>query len=359
MVDIHVRRALPPAQSALPILSRIARELIGSKPTSAEAKTSSFLQVPPMIPTSPEQPQVTPPQQGVGNDATAPCLVPVRYQDQQYPSTIPVAMTEVSATFDSQVHSLHGPYSLHTEFAGKRIKFSSPHLEGLDALLNSHHKGVAELWTSVAWAEQFAQFIRRAVGTSEAPTVIEVHPPFMAKDQTLDTFLDRYTVFERIILAAYPNCRIVMENRKGSKLSRKFLISDLESLLALGQALEGRNLRLGIALDLPALFTAELGGRHMVGMEGVELVRRLAPIAGRIETLHLWGRGPGGGAHFGDLDGVFAPETDAKRACLQALHELLLNGSKRFLVVEVSKHFGWIDSILWDLEQAGFRFSQM
>lgn len=361
MVHIHVLDDPYPAQSAATILSQIAMALVASSQRCPEVEPPPRLSDPPMNWTSSDQPQEnTLSQHAPENGTCPPCLIPVRYHDQQYPPHIAAPLIEVPANFEStQVPPVHGPYSLHTEYASTQVDLSLPRLEGFEVLRNSHRRGVPELWTSEAWAEEFAQFVIRLAEPSEPPTIIEVHPPFKVNVGTLPQFLEWYAPFERAILDKYPNCRIVVENRRGNKLSRRFVVSDLASLLTLGLALDDRNLRLGIALDLPALFTAEYGGKTAVGMEGAELVKKLRPIAKHIETIHLWGRGPNGGAHFGTLDNLFDPRTDAKRACLHALSHLLSDGLKRFLVVEVAKGGGRLESILFDLEQAGFTFGQI
>ena len=167
----------------------------------------------------------------------------------------------------------------------------------------------------------------------------------------IDTFLESYEVFEEAILALYPGCRIVLENRAGTKHTSKFLMSDSDSILAMGQALQQTRLKLGIALDVPQMFTAAFGTRHLVGLDGVPLIERLMPIQDRIHTLHLWGRGEGGGAHGGGLEGVFV-NTGGKKACLKALRNLISDGDSRYLVLEVRRAAD-VAGIIQDLEEAG------
>jgi hypothetical protein len=83
----------------------------------------------------------------------------------------------------------------------------------------------------------------------------------------------------------------------------------------------------------------------------VPLIERLMPIRDRIHTIHLWGRGAGGGAHGGGLEGVFL-NTDAKQACLQALRKLICDGDSRYLVLEVRRAAD-VAGIIQDLEGAG------
>lgn len=280
-------------------------------------------------------------------------LQPLRYQRQIFPDGRTPLIAEVPAHFDVTSLKVQGAYSLHTDPANKERKLSSPLLEGLDAIKEAHHRGVPLLWTNRGWARQFDEFIFRLVDGREAPTVIEVHPAFRGSGLALDDFLDNYAEFESRASERYSECRFVLENRSGSKLTRGFMVEDADSILALGQALKKRSLKLGIALDLAQMFTAEYGSKHPVGMEGVSLLERLDPIREQISTLHLWGRGPSGGAHSGGLDTLF-DAAQAKEACLVALNRMLDDGRPRSLVVEVSRA-GDLVSVLNDLSQAGFQ----
>lgn len=277
----------------------------------------------------------------------------LRYRNQVLPDgTIP-SISEIPAHFDVRGLKVNGAYSLHSEYSSKSRAFDSPLLEGLETIKASQRRGVPELWASKAWAMEFAEFVFRLVGESEPPTIIEIHPPFESSMSTMEDFLDVYEVFEAAILARFPECQIVIENRSGTKHPHTFLLSDAESILALGRALVTRSLRLGIALDVPQMYTQERGSKHLVGMEDVGLLERLAPIPAQIHTLHLWGRGASGGAHSGGLDGLFAPGTGAKQACLSMLKRMLQDGLRRHLVLEVTRNEDLV-TILDDLAGAGF-----
>jgi len=277
----------------------------------------------------------------------------LRYRNQVLPDgTIP-SIAETPAHLDVRALKVHGPYSLHTEYSSKSRAVNSPLLDGLETIKASQRRGVPELWTSRTWAEEFSEFIFRLVGESEPPTIIEIHPPFVSSLSTLEAFLDVYEVFETAILARFPDCRIVIENRSGTKHPHRFLLSDAESILALGRALATRSLRLGIAFDVPQMYTQERGSKHLLGIEDVSLLERLAPIGSQIHTLHLWGRGDSGGAHSGGLDGLFSSGTGAKEACLSVLKRMFEGGRRRHLVLEVTRQEDLI-SILEDLGKAGF-----
>lgn len=287
------------------------------------------------------------------HDSEKAVLSLLRYRNQVLPDgTIP-PIAEIPAHFDVRWLKVTGAYSLHSEYSSKSRAFDSPLLEGLEVIKASQRRGVPELWTSKAWAEEFAEFIFRLVGSAEAPSTIEIHPPFVSSMPSVEAFLEVYEVFETAILARFPDCRIVVENRSGTKHPHPFLLSGADSILALGRALASRSLGLGIALDVPQMFTQEFGSKHLVGMEDVSLMERLVAIREQIHTLHFWGRGEGGGAHSGGLDGLFAPSTGAKEGCLSMLKRMLQDGRRRHLVLEVTRQEDLV-SILEDLAEAGF-----
>jgi hypothetical protein len=309
------------------------------------ANTNKHQQTDPMF-----QSEDNPPLQG--SDGQRPSrLVLLRYGHQTFPDGVIPRMVEVPAHLDIQRIIASGDYSLHTEYASKPRKFDSPLLDGLDTLQASHRKLVPELWTSLKWAQEFAVLMTRLVGENPSPGQIEIHPPFFSASTTIDDFLARYEAFEGAIHALYEGCGIVIENRAGTKHPSPFIMSDSDSILAMGKALQQSPLKLGIALDVTQMFTANFGSKHLVGHEGVSLIERLRPIRERIHTIHLWGRGAGGGAHGGGLDGVFV-DKDSKQACLQALRDLISDGELRHLVIEV-RRAGDVAAILQDLEQVG------
>lgn len=287
-------------------------------------------------------------------DGEAPArLIPLRYGNQTYPSLIQPYLAEVPAHFDVKALKPCGADSLHTEYSSKPRRLDSPLLDGLDVIKQSHRKGVPALWTSEAWATQFAEFIHRLVGTNPPPSLIEIHPPFLGPDVSVDSFLSIYEVFESAILERYPNCHLMIENRSGTKDPRPFLLSTADSILQLGQALQARHLRLGLALDLAQMFTQQWGTKHLVGCNGLDLLQTLQPISDRIHSLHIWGRGAGGGAHGGNLEGLFNGSTCAKVDCLGLLRKMFSDGRPRYLVLEVRKA-EHVQAILEDLREAGF-----
>lgn len=286
----------------------------------------------------------------------APLLIPVRYGRLSYPDGIRPVLQEVPAHFDIAGLDVAGPYSLHTEYSAGDREMDSPALMGLDTIRSSVRRGLPLLWQSVEWAREFAAFVVALVGANPAPTVIEVHPPFRSSCPTNDAFLDRYEVFEGAILAAFPEAEIVIENRHGSRNGGRFLVSTAEDLVALGEEIAIRGLRLGIALDVPQVMNADLGRPPYRYGDLSDLVGRLRPVSQGIETIHLWGR-KGISAHVGDLDDLVGGDAEVKAELLSALHDLLADGRPRYLVPEVNSSEAHLHAIVRDLVEAGFEFT--
>lgn len=115
-------------------------------------------------------------------------------------------------------------YSLHTEYSFTKRKLDSALIERYPALKESY-KNVPRLWFSEEWAEEFAEFIFDLTDGHPDPEVIEIHPPFRDYCLDFDTFLDRYTVFEDIVLDNFPDTIITMENRAGAQYPTTFLMT--------------------------------------------------------------------------------------------------------------------------------------
>lgn len=281
-------------------------------------------------------------------------LIPVRYGRLTYPPGLVPTLCEVPSHFDIRKLRIVGPYSLHTDASNKARRFDHPALVGLSTIVLSQRRGTPNLWTSREWAVEFAEFLFRITSQFEAPTIIEVHPPYREVVPTMAAFLNIYEAFEDSILGRFPDCRLVVENRTGTRPPREFLLSTAADLLDLGEALDRRSLNLKIALDVPQLFTVHLGSANSPGMKGAGLVDSLHPIRHLIHSLHIWGRKPGGKAHFGTLDDLFGGDQVAKDACLASLRDLLADGCPRYLVPEVNGKSEDLWSILADLQSAGF-----
>ena len=181
----------------------------------------------------------------------------VQYNGTSYPDGYSTHICEVAGHLDKDSIETTGPYSLHTEYSYGKRKFKSKRIAKFPILIESHKDGVPQLWKSVDWAMEFADFIISLTEFHDPPTVIEIHPPF--NDYcTLSDFALRFRAFEKRIHDTYPDVIIVLENRAGAVYrGGKFLVSKAKDIVALCKMIEEQNLQLGIVLDFPQLLTAE------------------------------------------------------------------------------------------------------
>ncbi len=288
-------------------------------------------------------------------------FIPIRYHGRCYPSGIEAQISEVAGHFDKESIEVASVYSLHTEYSYGRRRLSSSLLDRFPTIRTSNNRGVPRLWVNDLWVEEFCNFIVAIVGTNSPPKIIEIHPPFDDYCSSVRDFLGHYGIFESLILSLYPSVQVLIENRCGSTYSGgKFLISTYEDLEVLCQEIETRNLKLGIALDIPQLFTAMGGVERLTETSMQEALSRLAPYRHHIKGIHIWGKRDTEKrkrvAHIGNLDTYFGGDTDSKHCFLSHLHELLDDDVPRFFVPEVNSNDEDLASIVVDLVGAGFVF---
>lgn len=203
-------------------------------------------------------------------------------------------------------------------------------------------------------------FIVRLTRKLPQPKVIEIHPPFDDYTEDVEEFVQRYKVFESIILTKLPNTEIHIENRCGSIYSGgKFAISTLPHLIKLCDTIERDGLVLRIALDIPQLYTAHNAFRNG-GVAITGLLDEVRQIRGFIAGVHLWGKGVSATgrkvAHYGDLNTYFSDDQTSKQEFLNAFHRLFDDSKCRNLVLEVNSGNADLISIIDDLESVGIRF---
>lgn len=286
--------------------------------------------------------------------ATAPvALVPVRYGALRYPLGIEPAIDEVPGHFDRPAHCGSRPFSLHTEYSAGPRTWSSPLLQDLDEIKRSQRSGIAELWKSPSWSEQFAEFLARMCG-GFAPTVIEVHPPFLRYCASNHQFLEVFGEFRCRVRELFPNAAVVIENRTGSRYPGKFLLRTSEDLVSLGMLVRTTGIDLGFAIDIPQLFMAEVGRAPPSIAEVNRVLDSVRAVADLVKTVHIWGRR--GAAHVGTLDDLFGGNREAKSAMLSGLREILSVGPPRYFVPEVNSGHGDLESIVRDFLAEGFSF---
>jgi len=291
-----------------------------------------------------------------------PTLIPVQYGRLKYPGTIEPELVEVPGHFDKDTlpYGLTR-YSLHTEYSAGPRHLTSALLRRFDCLIKSNHRNVPMLWTSEEWAVQFAHFIIALVGNQRPPEIVEVHPPFEQSCPSMERFLELYRKFEEVLREKFPDARIVVENRCGGRgLPGKFLVSTVADTLDLARAIAEQQSTLTIVLDVPQVFTAERLDAVTASAEEIRtLMSRLRPAMPVVTGLHLWGSTLRGGSHSADLNEHFGYRQDVKSSFVRDLSSLLDDDRERYFVPEInSGRRDVLESIVRDLIQGGFRFSQ-
>lgn len=279
----------------------------------------------------------------------------IGYNKLKYPDEYEIEMREVAAHLDKTFIEDVEKYSLHTEYSYGQRNLDSPLLEKYPTLKNSHKRNVPQLWKSKQWAEEFASFIIDLTKDRNEPSIIEIHPPF--KDYcTLDEFIDRYSIFERIIHDVYKDVAIVIENRAGTVYSGKqFLISTTDEIVSLCKRIKADNIKLGVVFDVPQLITAEELDTEIFNIEKyLSCTNRIKEHRDVIKGIHIWGkkRGKSGRwvSHSGTLDTYFNYNEEYKRVFLEGIRNICDDGIERYLVPEVNSGSEDLEEILRDLE---------
>lgn len=284
------------------------------------------------------------------------CFEMIKYHNQKYPDDIPLRIEEIAAHFDISVIGGQLCRSLHTEYSYGKRKFNSVLISNYPEICRAHKDGVPQLWKNDIWASQFADFIFSLVNIDPAPRVIEIHPPFI--DYTnMDGFISVYTIFEKKIKERFPSVEILIENRCGSVYrGGKFLISTLQDMEMLCEAVEKTGLQLKIAFDVPQLYTAH----HTKEKEAyIELLKKTLDIRKRIGGVHLWGKRLSKTgrkvSHCGDLNSYFG-DPDIKADFLHAFKSCFDDDIIRKMVLEVNSENADLLSIVNDLKSVGVQF---
>lgn len=292
-------------------------------------------------------------------------LIPVKYHKKDYPSGIIAHLIEVAGNFDSKQLCINESYSLHTEYSYMKRSYMSELLDGLDEIKNSHKNGIPQLWKSIKWSEEFVLFIKRLVGKSNPPEVIEIHPPFREYCDDINTFWERYLVFYKGITASFPETKILIENRCGTMYSgSKFLFSTCADLVDLCIFLSKGHKELGVIIDYPQLFSAE-----KIKMDNLDLKtilafnKSIAPYKSTVGAIHLWGKRKGKNsnrwaAHSGDLNTFFSYDIDKKNTFLSSIKNTFNDDIERYFVPEVNTSEEDLKSIVNDIVSNGISFIQ-
>lgn len=279
-------------------------------------------------------------------------LIPIEYNDISYPSHINCDIKEVAGHFDKSFLEAQGKYSLHTEYSYGKRKFNSPILSDYKTIIASQKKGIPQLWKSEKWALEFANFIIQLTN-GIAPHIIEIHPPF-SDYCDINTFIERYLIFEKAVKSVYPKCTIVIENRAGSRYSGgKFILSKANDISELIELLKIKNINLGVVIDFPQLLTAEnLDTANMNFDKFSQCLEILKPHTDYIKGIHMWGKkkSPTGRwvSHCGTLDTFFLGNSPNKLCFINLITDLFDDDTPRFFVPEVNSSHEDLLSIVND-----------
>ena len=273
----------------------------------------------------------------------------VKYHSQEYPANIPLRIEEVAAHFD--ITQVTGPldWSLHTEYSYGKRKLNSNLLSQFPEIIDAQRDGIPQLWKNELWAQQFSDFIIQLAGTTKAPKVIEIHPPFSDYSR-IPTFINIYRRFEDRIKSNFPHVQILIENRYGSIYhGGRFIVSKLPEVISLCNEIEKANLSLMIAYDVPQIYTAH-NAKTMKAYQ--DLLTETRSIRNLIGGVHLWGKRISETgrkiAHCGDLSSYFGNE-DIKEAFLCSFKDCFGDGVARKMVLEVNSGNDDLQSIIMDL----------
>ena len=296
-------------------------------------------------------------------------LIPVAYKNRPYPAPVAAIVSEVPASFmRSSLEGFGLPMALHTDHAygHKADLFDPANLERYPELMGCFKRcggfQVPRLWQSRKWAEEFARYVLDLTATvTEEVHSVEVHPPFNDVCQDMETFLDRYAVFETAIRAHLPKVLLFVENRRRKSTAYTgggFIFSRPEHYAEISSIIQRKDLVLRLVADFPQLMS-ELYGPRIPAPQ--ELRRDLEPLRQCrefIDAMHIWGKRScsGRAAHHGNLDDLFDGQPESKQAFLEFTLDLFGDERPRHFVPEVNSAIEDQDSIITDFLAAGFRF---
>lgn len=265
----------------------------------------------------------------------------IEYNNVPYPEGFISDIKEIAAHLDKNEIETAERYSLHTEYSYGTRKFDTELISDFTELKTSHKNGVPQLWESDKWAEEFAEFIIKLTADKNAPTVIEIHPPFNDYCD-IDMFLKRYVVFEKRIREVYPETIIVVENRSGAIYKGgKFIVGKAQEIAELCQKIKENNINLGVVLDFPQLLTAEnIDTLKFNTGKYSNVIDKISEHRDVIKGIHIWGKKKSESgrwvAHAGNLDTYFGNNQENKTEFINGIKSVCDDNIKRFLVPEVN-----------------------
>lgn len=278
----------------------------------------------------------------------------IEYNDIAYPLGYESLIKEVAGHLDKEVLGKTDMYSLHTEYSYGKRNLNSEFISKYPELQNANKNGIPQLWKSLQWADEFAQFVIELIADNSNPEIIEIHPPF--NDYVdLEQFVEYFRSFERIISNRFPNTKIFIENRSGALYrGGKFLVENASEIAVLCNKIQDEKLNLGVVLDFPQLLTAERIDTLNFNYEKYyKAIETIYPYRYFIKGLHIWGKKKNSKgrwiAHCGNLDTYFEGNSESKKVFIDGIARICDDGMVRFFVPEVNSGADDLAQVVTDL----------
>lgn len=289
-------------------------------------------------------------------------LILVRYKDAVYSGRVRSSVRMVDGHFDAGPVVETGRYLLSTEFSYGRRKFNSETMAKCAEVIRASRDGLPLLWFSKEWSLAFVHFIELLTEAAAQPEAIEVYPPFTAYMTTINDFLNVYLYFEEGIKRLFPGSKIMICNRnKAAQRDMKFLISSADDLEQLCEAIAKYQLDLRIGLDVSQLLETEAYHARYMGDDKIRILfGKVKGFRDYVSGIHVLGkmRGADGrkSTNSEDFDSMFGNSRNKKRAFLESLAFVFDDEVARYFVPEITGGIDRINSVVRDLQSAGFLF---
>jgi len=295
-------------------------------------------------------------------------LIPVIYNDIEYPSPIKANIHEIAGNFDVEDIMVDTHYSLHTEYSFGKRSFKLNIFNNLKHITSAQKNGIPQLWYNKEWAEHFLLFIERLIDSNDEkpPEVLEIHPPFVDYCSSFKDFMEIFKGFYVNFKGKYPSTKILIENRYGTMNKNDFLLSKSLDVLEFCKVLsspEYSDIDLKIVLDYPQLFSAEKINLDTLNENDLKIItlfnKNLIEYRRKIGGLHMWGKRKDKkgkwAPHQGDFDTFFSNREELKLEFLSSVFSTFNDDMARYFVPEVNSRKG-VHSVVKNMIKAKFNF---
>ncbi len=340
-------------------------------------------------------------------------FIPLKYHDLDYPSGFSTVIGEITASFSVSRDSIKNEiinmrnsgvkfFSLHTQEPYSKDVKGYLTTENSQAIIAQEYnmnrrfptiyRSPIKMWGGIRgdsrWTSEFIDFTKTYSAYIPEPEkfkkevrIIELHPMKMGKnpEKSLSLMIERLKIYCNEIINFYPNAEFVVENSYSpvnESEDDNYLLNGVSGIREFAYRIkENKNIRLGIALDIPQLLKSE--GKRNLGAEAddiLEIFKGLREVRQYIRTVHLSGAKANtkdGFSHHGDLDTLFdhgkmnltPDEKDKvqvlKKALLDGMWNLFSDNEIRYFVPELNRDTlapKYLASIINDLNKKGFEF---